>query len=73
MEQHHLSWPSTAELNVFLVLRPAAFAGALAGECNSEEADVFRGHVTEMARMSLDDSLVLQIHRDQFVTIHHRL
>ena len=39
------------------------FARALAGECNSEEAEVFRGHMlTEMARMSLDDGLVLQIH-----------
>lgn len=41
----------------------ALFSKALAGECTSAEADVFRGHMlTEMARMSLDDGLVLQIH-----------
>jgi glucuronate isomerase len=41
----------------------ALFAKALAGWCNPEEADTFRGHMlTEMARMSLDDGLVLQIH-----------
>ncbi|MDA8746971.1 glucuronate isomerase [Litoreibacter sp.] len=39
------------------------FAKALAGSCSAEEADAFRGHMlTEMARMSLDDGLVLQIH-----------
>lgn len=36
---------------------------ALAGQCNAAEADAFRGHMlTEMARMSLDDGLVMQIH-----------
>ena len=41
----------------------ALFAKAMAGETTVEEADVFRGHMlTEMARMSLDDGLVLQIH-----------
>ena len=41
----------------------ALFAKALRGECSAEEADAFRGHMlTEMARMSLDDGLVLQIH-----------
>jgi glucuronate isomerase len=39
------------------------FAKALAGRCSPEEADAFRGHMlTEMARMSLEDGLVLQIH-----------
>ncbi|RGP36904.1 glucuronate isomerase [Pseudotabrizicola alkalilacus] len=39
------------------------FAKALRGECSAEEADAFRGQMlTEMARMSLDDGLVLQIH-----------
>ncbi len=39
------------------------FDKALCGKCTSEEADAFRGHMlTEMARMSLDDHLVLQIH-----------
>ena len=41
----------------------ALFAKALQGICSAEEADAFRGHMlTEMARMSLDDGLVLQIH-----------
>lgn len=39
------------------------FARALRGECSAEEADAFRGQMlTEMARMSIDDGLVLQIH-----------
>ncbi|SNT15846.1 glucuronate isomerase [Tropicimonas sediminicola] len=41
----------------------ALFEKALKGTCTAEEADAFRGHMlTEMARMSLDDGLVLQIH-----------
>lgn len=41
----------------------ALFAKALKGACSAEEADAFRGHMlTEMARMSLEDGLVLQIH-----------
>lgn len=39
------------------------FDKALREDCTPEEADAFRGHMlTEMARMSLDDGLVLQIH-----------
>ena len=45
----------------------ALFAKALAGKCTAEEADAFRGHMlTEMAKMSLDDGLVLQIHPGSF-------
>lgn len=41
----------------------ALFGKALRGECTPDEADAFRGHMlTEMARMSLEDGLVLQIH-----------
>jgi len=41
----------------------ALFAKALKGSCTADEADAFRGHMlTEMARMSLEDGLVLQIH-----------
>lgn len=41
----------------------ALFAKALRGQCKPDEADVFRGHMlTEMARMSLEDGLVMQIH-----------
>ncbi|MEP0231995.1 glucuronate isomerase [Roseibium sp.] len=45
----------------------ALFAKALKGSCSPEEADAFRGHMlTEMARMSLEDGLVLQIHSGSF-------
>ena len=41
----------------------ALFHKALRGTCTPDEADAFRGQMlTEMARMSLDDGLVLQIH-----------
>lgn len=36
---------------------------ALRGDCSADEADAFRGQMlTEMARMSLDDGLTMQIH-----------
>lgn len=39
------------------------YAKARAGTCTPEEADAFRGQMlTEMAKMSLEDGLVLQIH-----------
>lgn len=45
----------------------ALFAKALAGNCTAEEADAFRGQMlTEMARMSLEDGLVMQIHPGSF-------
>jgi len=41
----------------------ALFARAVSGACTGEEADRFRGHMlTEMARMSVEDGLVMQIH-----------
>ena len=41
----------------------ALFQKALGGACSAGEADAFRGQMlTEMARMSLEDGLVLQIH-----------
>ncbi|MGB3408504.1 MAG: glucuronate isomerase [Jannaschia sp.] len=41
----------------------ALFDTALQGKCSAQEADRFRGHMlTEMARMSLEDGMVLQIH-----------
>ncbi len=41
----------------------ALFDLALQGRCTPEQADAFRGHMlTEMARMSLDDGMVMQIH-----------
>ena len=39
------------------------FAKALAGRATAQEAELFRAHMlTEMARMSRDDELVMQIH-----------
>jgi glucuronate isomerase len=53
---------------------------ALRGTCTADEADAFRGHMlTEMARMSGEDGLVLQIHpgarrnhSDPVMAIHGR-
>jgi glucuronate isomerase len=43
------------------------FRRVLAGQASPQEADAFRGQMlTEMARMSLDDGLVLQIHPGSF-------
>jgi glucuronate isomerase len=40
---------------------------AISGRCTAEEAESFRGQMlTEMARMSLDDGLVMQIHPGSF-------
>lgn len=50
----------------------ALFARALAGECTAEEAETFRGHMlVEMARMSLEDGLVMQIHPGSFRNHNH--
>ena len=39
------------------------FATIIAGDATPEDAETFRGQMlTEMARMSLDDGLVMQIH-----------
>ncbi len=43
------------------------FAEVIAGPVTTEKADAFRGQmITEMARMSLDDGLVLQLHPGSF-------
>jgi glucuronate isomerase len=45
----------------------ALFAKALRGTCSPAEAEQFRGQMlTEMAAMSLDDDLVMQIHPGSF-------
>lgn len=45
----------------------ALFARALEGETTPAEAEAFRGQMlTEMARMSIDDGLVMQIHPGSF-------
>ncbi len=43
------------------------FAKALAGQCSKQEAETFRGQMlTEMAGMSIEDGLVMQIHPGSF-------
>ncbi len=55
--------PSARTENLSRADTVALFEKALAGTCTPDEADAFRGQMlTEMARMSLDDGLVLQIH-----------
>ncbi|MGL5363123.1 MAG: glucuronate isomerase [Bosea sp. (in: a-proteobacteria)] len=50
------------------------FDKARKGECSLEEADLFRGQMlTEMARMSLEDGLVLQIHPGSFRNHNSRI
>jgi glucuronate isomerase len=45
----------------------ALFAKLITGQQTADEADLFRGQMlTEMARMSMDDGLVLQIHPGSF-------
>jgi len=45
----------------------ALFAKALAGECSGSEAELFRAHMLcEMAAMSLEDGLVMQLHPGSF-------
>lgn len=45
----------------------ALFARALKGECSAKEAEIFRGQMlTEMAGMSIEDGLVMQIHPGSF-------
>ena len=43
------------------------FAAALAGSCDAQQSELFRGQMlTEMAAMSLDDGLVMQLHPGSF-------
>ena len=51
---------------------PGALARALAGQCTAQDAETFRGQMlTEMARMSLEDGLVMQIHPGAFRNHSH--
>eukprot|EP00903_Cladosiphon_okamuranus_P002163 g2161.t1 len=59
--------PTARTENLSQTEAEALFQKALKGSCSPEEADAFRGHMlTEMARMSLDDGLVMQIHPGSF-------
>ena len=45
----------------------ALYAKVFAGPVSAEEAELFRGHMlTEMARMSIDDGMVMQLHPGAF-------
>jgi glucuronate isomerase len=55
--------PSARTENFSTDAAEALFQTVLSGGCTAAEADAFRGQMlTEMARMSLDDGLVLQLH-----------
>lgn len=55
--------PTARTENLDSATASTLFQKALKGTCSADEADAFRGHMlTEMARMSLDDGLTLQIH-----------
>ncbi|PVB60089.1 glucuronate isomerase [Labrenzia sp. 011] len=55
--------PTARTENLSAAQADTLFQKAMKGDCTAEEADAFRGHMlTEMARMSLEDGLVLQIH-----------
>ena len=55
--------PTAATFDLSAHERESLFAKALAGRASAAEAEMFRGQMlTEMARMSLDDGLVMQIH-----------
>jgi glucuronate isomerase len=59
--------PSAATANLSPVECQRLLDRARAGACTAEEAERFRGQMlTEMARMSLDDGLVMQIHPGSF-------
>ena len=59
--------PSAATADLEPKACEALFAKALAGKATAQEAELFRAQMlTEMARMSLEDGLVMQIHPGSF-------
>ena len=59
--------PTAATFDFSRAACEALFARALSGTVTADEAERFRGQVlTEMARMSVDDGLVMQIHAGSF-------
>ena len=50
----------------------ALFARVTSGQCSAQDAELFRGQMlTEMARMSVDDGLVMQIHPGSYRNHNH--
>jgi len=69
---HAALTPYTAELTS--VEANVIFQRALSGKASPDEAVRFTGHMLmEMARMSIDDGLVMQIHPGSFRNHNHRL
>jgi glucuronate isomerase len=59
--------PTARTANLNAADAASLFAKIICGLFSAEDADLFRGQMlTEMARMSLDDGLVLQIHPGSF-------
>ncbi len=59
--------PSARTADLSTADAEALFARVTGGSCSAEDADLFRAQMlTEMARMSLDDCLVMQIHPGSF-------
>lgn len=59
--------PTARTMNLSSAEAEALFARVAAGRATPQEADAFRGQmITEFARMSLDDGLVLQLHPGSF-------
>ncbi len=66
--------PTAATADLSPAEAEALFAQALAGTCTPQQAELFRGQMlTEMAAMSLDDGLVMQIHPGSFRNHNARL
>lgn len=59
--------PTAATANLPRARCEKLYSTALRGECNSAEAELFRAHMlSEMAAMSVDDGLVMQLHPGSF-------
>ncbi|WP_288131655.1 glucuronate isomerase [Microbulbifer sp.] len=59
--------PTATTANLSQADAEALFLKVRDGNCNAEDAELFRGHMlTEMARMSIEDGLVMQIHPGSF-------
>jgi len=66
--------PTAATADLTVRECEALFAKALSGNCTAAEAELFRGQMlTEMAAMSLEDELVMQIHPGSFRNHNPRL
>ena len=66
--------PTAATLDLSPIEAEALFGAVMSGAATSAQAEAFRAQMlTEMARMSLDDGLVMQIHPGSFRNHNARL